>query len=192
MQDIIWPGTTERLIDGVVIHPLKVNADPRGSLVEMMRVDWSDLYHGESRPFTQTYYSVTKPGVARDEDRWHVHETQEDRFLVPQGDAVLAIYDGRANSPTRGILNLIPLGEALGPTGQRVVLVPIATLHAFVVVGDRPATLINFPTRLYNPADEGRLPFTEAGATFADGRPFHWDVVRSHWSGLLSGTASPT
>lgn len=179
-RDVVAPGESAGLIDDVVVRPLRVNADSRGVLVETLRADWSDVY-GPDRSFHQTYYSITEPWVARDEDRWHHHRHQEDRFVVLGGDIVIAIYDGRPGSPTEGRLNLFHCGDAAGTTGQRLVLIPRETWHGFVVVGDRPGILINFPTQLYNPADELRLPIADSGATFADGVPFSWERVRWAW-----------
>ena len=173
------PSQPTALIDGVVVRRLKVNRDARGILVETLRVDWPDLYDPTTRPFAQTYYSVTLPGVARDEDRWHLHHHQDDRFIALAGDLVIAIADPRPKSPTRGMLNLFKLGESNGDDGQFEVLVPRETLHGFVVVGDKPAMLVNYPTQLYNPADELRVPFAEADVRLADGTPFSWDLVRA-------------
>ena len=172
------PDDRSALIADVVARPLRVNRDPRGILVETLKVDWPDCYDAVTRPFAQTYYSVTEPWVARDEDRWHVHERQADRFVVPSGDVVLALYDPRDASPTRGRLNLIRLGEANGDSGQYLVLIPPRVLHGFMVVGPRAALLLNYPTRLYDPADEGRVLFGEVGARLPDGRLFSWDLVR--------------
>jgi dTDP-4-dehydrorhamnose 3,5-epimerase len=172
------PGDPTVLIADVVARHLQVNRDPRGVLVETLKADWPDCYDAEGRPFAQTYYSVTEPWVARDEDRWHVHEVQSDRFVVPSGDVALALYDARDDSPTRGRLNLFRLGQGGGDEGQYLVLIPPRVLHGFMVIGPGPALLLNYPTRLYDPADEGRVPFAEADARMADGRVFSWDVLR--------------
>jgi dTDP-4-dehydrorhamnose 3,5-epimerase len=175
----VSPDRPEGLIRDVVIRPLRVNRDPRGTLVESLKQSWSDLYHPTDRPFAQHYFSTTLPGVARDEDRWHVHEHQEDRFSVVIGDIVVAIYDPRPDSPTRGQINLFRLGESNGDEGQFAVLVPRRCYHGFVAVGATPAILQNFPTREYDPADEGRVPFAEAGAALPDGTIFTWDLLRA-------------
>ncbi|MBI4498816.1 MAG: dTDP-4-dehydrorhamnose 3,5-epimerase family protein [Chloroflexi bacterium] len=182
MHDLIDPRRLDGLIADVVTRRLKVNRDARGILVETLRIDWPEVYTGDERPFAQAYYSLTNPGVARDEDRWHYHHFQEDRFVVACGDVVLALYDWRPTSPTYRRLNLIPLGEGCGDDGQLLVVVPRNVLHAFLVVGDRPALLLNSPTQLYNPEDEGRIPFAEAGACFSDATPFTWDAVRAAWA----------
>lgn len=172
------PADRSGLIDGVVVRKLRVNRDPRGILVETMKIDWDDCYDAEQLPFAQTYYSVTEGWVARDEDRWHVHERQTDRFVIPSGNVAIGMFDPRPDSATHGALNLIRLGEANGDDGQYLVAIPPRVLHGFMVIGPASALLLNYPTRLYDPTDEGRVPFDEAGARLPDGRPFTWDLLR--------------
>jgi dTDP-4-dehydrorhamnose 3,5-epimerase len=160
-----------------------VNRDESGVLVEILRTDWTDIYDVQERPFAQTYYSITPPGLARDEDVWHVHERQEDRFVVASGDVVLALWDGRSGSPTAGTLDLLPLGQSSPDDQQFSVVIPRRVHHGFAVVGTRPAVLLNSPTRLYDPSDEGREPFEDVGARFSDGRPFSWEAVRNRLAG---------
>ena len=171
-------GDQTDLIKDVVVHPLKVNRDPRGILVETLKTEWKDVF-GPSLPFAQMYYSITEPGVARDEDRWHYHPTRQvDRFGVISGDIVVAIYDWREVSPTFGRLNLFKLGESNGDHGQYLVLIPRNTLHGFVVVSAKPAVLFNYPTELYDPREEGRISHQEYPIRFLDGRAFSWEAVR--------------
>ena len=165
-------------IHEVQVRPLRVNRDPRGILVETLRADWSDIFDSERLPFAQTYYSITQPNVARDETEWHVHQYQEDRFAVLSGDLVIGLHDPRADSLTRGRINLFRLGESLGDDGQIAVLIPKRVHHGFVVGPDSPAVLTNFPTRIYDPDDEGRVPFDQVGARMPDGSMFSWDLVR--------------
>lgn len=158
---------------GALLWPLRVNRDPRGVLVETLRTDWPALY-GPELPFAQSYYSITEPGVARDEDRWHLHRHQFDRFIVAAGCVVVALAVAGSERRAR----LVPLGPDLGDGRQAELLVPPGVLHAFVVVGSEPAVLLNSPTQLYDPNDEGRITFAEAGVTLPRGQPFHWDAVR--------------
>ena len=163
----------EVLPGGALLRPLRVNRDPRGVLVETLRTDWPELY-GPELPFAQSYYSRTEPGVARDEDRWHSHRRQFDRFVVAAGSVVVVLALPSSDRRVR----LVPLGPDLGDARQVELLIPPGVLHAFLAVGSVPAVLLNSPTRLYDPADEGRVPFAEAGATLPSGLPFHWDAVR--------------
>lgn len=165
-------------IHDVVLHGLTTHRDPRGTLTELLRADWDDVY-GADLPFAQVYTSTTAPGVARDVDRWHVHRHQTDRFYCVAGRIVVPIADVREGSPTQGTLMLVELAAQEDAPAPLLVTIPPGTLHGFVVTSPGPATLLNFPNRIYDPDDEGRLPFTKAGVTFPDGTPFDYGVVRA-------------
>jgi dTDP-4-dehydrorhamnose 3,5-epimerase-like enzyme len=167
-------------VDGAVLHALTTHRDPRGTLTELLRADWPDVF-GEEMPFAQVYTSTTAPGVARDIDMWHVHQHQTDRFYCLSGTIVVAIADPRPGSVTEGALMLVELAAAEDGPAPLLVTIPPRTLHGFVVTSEAPATLLNFPNRIYDPGDEGRLPFTEAGVTFPDGTPFSYEAVHA-WS----------
>ena len=185
------PDDKTKHIHEVVVRRLTVNRDNRGILVETLRADWTDLFDSEERPFAQTYYSVTEPNVARDENEWHVHERQEDRFVVLSGEMVIGLHDPRPDSPTRGTINLFRMGDSLGDDGQFAVLIPRLVHHGFVVGPNRPAVLTNFPTRIYDPNDEGRVPFDQVGALMPDGSLFSWNLVRKSLGGNTAVTESP-
>src|SRR3989344_5184973 len=165
------------LIKDVVLHPLKINKDASGVLVETLRIDWKEIY-GPEREFAMQYYSVTDSGVARDENVWHYHPTvQEDRFIVIHGAIVVAIADNRVGSSTQGLINLFYMKSDYNPY---VLLIPKKTLHGFLVVSNIPAILLNFPTRLYNPKEEGRIPYSKVNVKMKDGSSFSWKIVRKN------------
>lgn len=164
-----------KLIHDVIVYPLKVNRDDSGILIETLRSDWNNIY-GQDREFAMQYFSVTAPGVARDENVWHMHPTkQEDRFLVAYGEIVTAVADNRKDSPTKGVLNLFRMKSDDKPY---IVLIPKGTLHGFMVVSDTPAILLNFPTTLYDPNEEGRVKYEDAKVALEDGTLFNWNLVR--------------
>ncbi len=166
-----------RLIKDVLLYPLKINKDESGILVETLRTDWPEIY-GENREFFMQYYSVTKSRVARDENVWHYHPTiQEDRFLVVKGDVIVAVADNRGDSETQGVLNLFYMQSQINPY---ILLIPKKTLHGFMVVSKEDGVLLNFPTGLYNPKEEGRIPYDKAQVKFTDGAFFNWETVRKN------------
>jgi dTDP-4-dehydrorhamnose 3,5-epimerase len=175
---VVRDATGSGKISGVVIRELTVNRDPRGTLTELLRRDWPDVY-GEEMQFAQSYVSMTMPGIARDEDKWHVHQRQTDRFYCLAGRIVIAIADPRPDSPTTGNLMLVELTASEDAPAPLVVTIPPQTLHGFVVTSSTAAILANFPNQLYDPDDEGRLPFGEARVTFSDGEAFSYERVRS-------------
>lgn len=167
------------LVKDVFLYPLKINRDDSGILVETLRIDWKEIY-GKGRNFAMQYFSVTNPWVARDEDVWHYHPTsQEDRFIVAYGEIVTAIADNRENSPTKGLLNLFYMKSDVDPY---ILLIPRKTLHGFMVVSKTPAILLNYPTGLYNPQEEIRIPYKEANIKTDDGQIFSWDIVRKQFT----------
>ncbi len=178
---LVRDGAAAPAIFDVTVRSLRTNRDPRGTLTELLRTDWSDVY-GDSMPFAQVYTSTTEPGVARDIDTWHVHQNQTDRFYCVSGRIVVAIADPREDSLSRGKLMLVELSAQEDAPAPLMVTIPARTLHGFVVTSEGTATLLNFPTQLYDPQDEGRLPFAEAQITFPDGSAFDYRAVSAWYS----------
>lgn len=172
-----------KLINDVLLHPLKINKDASGVLVETLRTDWKGIY-GSGREFAMQYYSITGSGVARDEGVWHRHPTiQEDRFLVIHGAIIVAVADNREESSTQGLLNLFYMKADDDPF---ILLIPKKTLHGFMVVSKSPAILLNFPTTLYNSKEEGRILYSKAKVKFPNGDSFSWEKVRKEFPEFVS------
>lgn len=167
-----------KLVNDVLVYPLKINKDTSGILVETLRIDWKGIY-GLGREFVMQYYSITENGVARDEDLWHYHPTtQEDRFLVVHGAIVAAVADNREGSSTNGRLNLFYMQADRDPY---ILLIPKRTLHGFMVVSESPAILLNFPTALYDSKEEGRISHSEVKIKLPNGEFFSWEKVRKEF-----------
>lgn len=172
-------------IEGAVVLLRTVHLDRRGLLVETMRRDDATI-RGEE--FAMSYTSVTVPGQMRDRDRWHVHARQLDRFVVPLGEMILALFDARRASPSYGRVEAIRMAGASvrDPTSggdprnlaTHLVTIPIGVYHGIANLHpSEPFVLQNYPTRLYDAADEGRVPFVDAPIPSLGGRPFSWELV---------------
>lgn len=167
----------DNLIKDVVLFPLKVNRDQRGFLIETLKDSWQQVY-GKNRSFTQNYFSLTLPGQARDKNQWHVHNFQEDRFVVISGNIVVALFDNRPESATNQQLNMVQMGEMNKDDGQFLLLIPPKVLHGFCVIGNKSAIITNFPTKLYNPLDEGRINHQDIKVKFPDKNHFNWEQIQ--------------
>lgn len=179
-----WTQTDVRQIGIEGIRPLKrkINRDVRGFLVETLRSDDTDV---NGAHFRMSYCSLTMPGEFRDRDRWHVHRVQTDRFIVVLGEMTLALLDGREDSSTQGRLEVIRMsgcqfpgqqGSGADPAETYLVPIPPGVLHCVGNLSSAPFLLQNYPTELYNPSDEGRVPFSQRPIE-PGGSPFAWTEV---------------
>ena len=148
------------MIHGVELKTLRPNVDERGYLMELLRTD--DPVFSK---FAQCYVSMNYPNVVR---AWHYHKRQDDHFVVVKGTCKVVLYDMRDDSPTRGEVQELFLGE------QNPILakIPIGVAHGYKTVGTEPSYLINFPTELYdrNDPDEFRMAWD------TDEIPYDWDI----------------
>jgi len=140
------------MIDGVKTKDLRVLADDRGLLMEMLRSDDPDFQR-----FGQVYITMVYPGVVK---AWHCHEKQTDHFVCVSGMAKVALHDLREGSPTHGETN----DFVIGWQRQRLLIIPPGVYHGFMAVGTEPAYIINIPTELYDyeTPDELRRPWDDA------------------------------
>lgn len=166
-----------RLIEGIIIYPLKINRDKSGILVETLRKDWLDVY-GKDRDFFMQYYSKIPSGVAKDENAWHYHNDQEDRILVVDGEIVLVVADNRVSSSTKGLVNLFHISSEKNPY---MLVVPKKTLHGIIAISQEKAIILNFPTALYNSDDNKTVQFKKAKMFFDDGVVFSWKKIRNYF-----------
>jgi dTDP-4-dehydrorhamnose 3,5-epimerase len=136
-------------IRGVQVKALRVIADERGWLTEILRSDDRELF---SR-FGQVYASATYPGVVK---AWHYHERQTDNFVCIAGMIKLVLVDTREDSPTRNVVNEF----FLGVHNPLLVQVPNRVYHGWKCISPEPSLVINVPDEPYNHSepDEHRLP----------------------------------
>jgi dTDP-4-dehydrorhamnose 3,5-epimerase len=148
-----------KLIDGVKTKALRLIADERGWLMEILRSDDPDF-----RQFGQAYVTVAYPGVVKG---WHYHKRQTDHFAVVSGMAKVVLYDDREGSSTRGWVNEFFLGH-LNPT---LVIIPPLVIHGIKGIGTETAVLLNIPDQLYNYAEPDEYRIDPHGGQV----PYDWD-----------------
>jgi dTDP-4-dehydrorhamnose 3,5-epimerase-like enzyme len=132
--------------------------DERGELIPIL---------SEVKPNVQyAYWSRTKEGYARDIDRWHIHTYHSDRFIVVGTSCYFALSDG-----SRTELVLIE-----GDVPHCMLIVPPGVYHSLCApcghIGG--TTIMSFPTEIYDPADEGRVPFGDLKA------PWPWRLRQGY------------
>ena len=156
-------------LPGIRVLALPRYFDDRGYFMELFRTDWKDFFGDDA--IVQSNLSWTYPGVVR---AWHRHRRgQVDYFVTLQGALKICAYDDEPGSPTRGGL-FEKIVHAAGPT---LVRVPGHYWHGVMAVGNEPAMLIYFVTRLYDRdhPDEERRPWNDPAILDPrTGKPYDW------------------
>jgi len=107
-------------IEGIRIVPFRSFGDDRGYFFESYRRSWLP----EMREMVQGNCSFSKKGVLRG---LHYHRKQADFWAVPSGLVRAALYDFRADSPSRGVAMTLELGGK-DPMG---LYIPKGVAHGF-------------------------------------------------------------
>lgn len=134
------------MIEGVDFKELVTHCDERGFFREIIRV--TDDFFGR---FGQWSHSTMHQGVIK---AWHFHRKQTDWWYVAGGLLKVALHDLREDSPTSGRTVDFLLGDHQPP---RVVAIPPLVAHGCKCLSG-PAHLFYVTSRVYDPADEGRIP----------------------------------
>lgn len=146
------------MIDGVVITPLRQIPDERGKIMHMMRSD-DPLF----TQFGEIYFSEIFPQVIK---AWHLHQEMVLNYAVVRGMIKLVLFDDREDSPTRGQVDEIFLGES-----QYIrVTIPPGIWNGFKGIGTVPALVANCSSIPYAPDEILRLD------PFAETIPYVWDI----------------
>jgi dTDP-4-dehydrorhamnose 3,5-epimerase len=145
-------------IAGVVVKKLNKIPDERGAIFHMLRRD--DPIFEE---FGEIYFSMVYPGVIKG---WHIHEKMTLNYTVICGMIKLVLYDNREDSPTKGNLMEIFMGE------QNYILVKVPPLvwNGFKGIGTTPAIVANCATIPHDPEEIKRLD------PFSDKIPYNWNL----------------
>jgi dTDP-4-dehydrorhamnose 3,5-epimerase len=141
---------TSSSINGVIVKPLRKIPDERGVIMHMLRRD-----DPEFQEFGEIYFSAVYPGAIK---AWHIHTKITLNYAVVAGMIKLVLYDNRPQSPTRGLLQELFMGES----NYCLVRVPPLVVNGFKGIGDKMAIVANCATLPHDPAEIQRLdPFTK-------------------------------
>ncbi len=146
------------MIDGVAVRPLRQIPDERGKIMHMLR---ADAPHFEQ--FGEIYFSCVYPGAIK---AWHIHKAMTLNYAVIVGRIKLVLYDDREQSPTRGELMELFIGDG----NYALVTIPPRIWNGFKGIGTEMAIVANCATLPHDPEEIERMdPFT-------DRIPYRWDI----------------
>jgi len=134
-----------KIIEGVVIAPLKQIPDERGKVMHMLRAD-SPLF----KKFGEIYFSIVNPGVVK---AWKRHRLMTLHYAVPIGNIKVVIYDDREGSGTKGEVQEIYMGE----DNYCLLRIPPMLWSGFKGMSPYPALIANCTDLPHDPSEVDRL-----------------------------------
>ncbi|MHB8155154.1 MAG: dTDP-4-dehydrorhamnose 3,5-epimerase family protein [Candidatus Omnitrophota bacterium] len=147
------------MIKGVEVMPLKQIVDERGKIMHMLR---NDAKHFEK--FGEIYFSIIYPNAIKG---WHLHKTMILNYAVVSGMIKLVLFDDRKNSPTKGEIMELFIGE----DNYCLVKIPNGVWNGFKGIGVKAAIVANCATVPHDPDEIMRLnPFSKK-------IPYNWELV---------------
>lgn len=150
---IIRHADSADLIHGVRVHPFDLWPDDRGYFLEVVRMA-QGLAADFPRETTQVSAALSYPGTIK---AFHFHRHQTDLWVPSAGMFQVALVDLRPGSDTFGRKNTFYAG-VLRPWQ---ILIPPGVGHGYKVIGEIPGMLVYVTNQLYNPRDEGRIPYND-------------------------------
>lgn len=146
------------MIAGVSVTPLRQIIDERGKVMHMLKS--SDPQFSS---FGEVYFSCVYPDVVK---AWHLHQTASLNYAVPHGHIKFVLYDDRPESPTRGEIQELFLGEH----SYSLVSVPPKVWNGFKGIGTGIAIVANVLSIVHDPKEIERLPPS------TDKIPYEWQL----------------
>ncbi len=146
------------MIDGVKVVPLRTIVDERGKIMHMLKATDDHFIQ-----FGEIYFSTAWPGTVK---AWHIHTKMTVNNAVLSGHAKLVMYDLRPDSPTKGELLEVFLGE----DNHVLVQIPPGIANGYKAYGNKEAILANCATIAHEPDEMLRMPFN------TDEIPYNWDL----------------
>ncbi len=146
-------SNTEHFIHGVTQKTLQTFPDDRGFFREILRYNEEVFSEGQ---FAQWSHSKMSKNVVK---AWHFHHRQTDWWYVALGTIEAVLYDYRPESPTHEQkMQFILSGE--DSSSSNLIRIPPGVLHGLKVLSDT-AHLLYITSQIYDPEDEGRIPYND-------------------------------
>ena len=151
-------------IHDVFVKDLSINIDDRGSLFELLRIDWNEvegLFKCDSLDLVQQIYIVQNHNDAI--RAFHKHKYLADIFCLIKGHAKFVLIDDRLTSISRANTQIINVSDKK----LQIIGVPPGVYHGWR--GSKDCILVSAANKLYcgkdrkEELDEERIPWDQFG-----------------------------
>ena len=137
---------------GVLRRQLASHVDERGAFTELWRASWTDALRAPE--FVQANLSRSHAGVLRG---MHLHDRQDDLWIVLEGRAFVATVDLRAMIAGAAVS---PIGDAFELGAGSAVYIPRGVAHGFLAIDS--IALAYLVTAEYDGTDEHGFAWDDA------------------------------
>jgi len=153
---VVMPPAIKNKICDVKIKPLKQIVDDRGKLSHMLRSD-SEMFS----KFGEIYFLKIFSGKIK---AWKRHLKMTQRMVAPVGKILLALYDDREKSSTKGTVELIKLGQ---PDTYYLVTIPPLIWYGFKGIANESSLIANCPDMPHDDMEVESIPFDDESVPFS-------------------------
>lgn len=143
-------------IDGVLVVPLKVVGDERGSVMHVLRADAPHF-----QQFGEVYFSTTNAGVTKG---WKLHKQSTSNIAVSAGRVRFALHDVREGSSTRWQFQEVVLGSG---DEYRLLVIPPGVAYAWKNAEQVPAMMLNCASVPWSAEESVAIPMEAYPYTWA-------------------------
>jgi len=154
----------EGKINGLKVRDLIVNVDDRGTLVELLRTDFAEVYDTLFRKDSENVHQIYLVQNHNDSVRaFHKHSKLVDFFCIIHGVAKFIFFDDRKDSSTYKYRQIINVTDKR----LQMICVPTGVFHGWKA--DKGTILISVANELYmgkdkkGVLDEERIPWDTFG-----------------------------
>ena len=102
------------------------------------------------KEFGEIYFSTIYPGIVKG---WHLHKSMTLNYAVVVGMIKLVLFDDRQDSPTRGEVNELFIGD----NNYTLVTIPPYVWNGFKGIGNTAAIVANCGTEPHDPDEIMRM-----------------------------------
>jgi dTDP-4-dehydrorhamnose 3,5-epimerase len=149
----------ESKIQGLSLKKVVRYWDERGDFRELVRAS-DPKFQG----FAQLSTSVVYSGISK---AWHLHHDQTESMTSVLGVVKFAFSDRRPDSPTFKVTEDYLVDATLNPL---VFTVPAGVAHGYRVIAG-PAVICYLTNRVYDPADQLKIPHDDPDINYDWGPP---------------------